>query len=439
MGKILEVAEALWNEEKTTFSYHPYGIPRGIEMINETNSQKTWFYKGFSNSIIRETGDGLIIVDPGALFDVIGKYRAVREVTSQKLHTAIYSHGHVDHVGIYPYIQENKRNNWPDIQIIAHEAVIDRFDRYKLTEGWNGYINLRQFRGGKGGPIFPSNFQYPTLTYRDTLSIEVGGVKIQLQHHRGETDDHTWVYFPDNEILCTGDLFMWSIPNAGNPQKVQRYAIEWAASLREMEKLKPEILCPGHGLPIIGKERIKEALINTALLLESLHKQTLDLMNSGVSLDEVIHTVKAPDELLNKPYLKPVYDEPEFIVRNIWRLYGGWYDGIPSHLKPASELNLAKEVTHLVGGAVKLAKRSLELANKGDLRLACHLAEWAWLSSPNSEEVRSIASKVFSLRAKSESSTMAIGIYTSMVRVIGGEIDEELSDRTIIKIQDRRS
>lgn len=439
MGKILELAEALWNVEKTTFSYHPYGIPRGIEMINEYNSQRTWFYRGFSNSIIRETQDGLIIVDPGALFDVTGKFRAVREVTSQKLHTAIYTHGHVDHVGIHPYIQENKRNNWPDIQITAHEAVIDRFHRYKLTEGWNGYINLRQFRGGKGGPIFPTKFYYPTLTFKDTLTIEVGDVKVLLKHNRGETDDHTWVYFPDTEILCTGDLFMWSVPNAGNPQKVQRYANEWAASLREMTKLNPEILCPGHGVPIIGKERIKEALINTALLLESLHSQTIELMNKGASLNEIIHTVKAPEELLSKPYLKPVYDEPEFIVRNIWRLYGGWYDGTPSHLKPAPEVDIANEIANLAGGSDKLAIRALELVEKGDLRLACHLAEWAWLTSPNSKKVIDIASKVFNIRAKNETSTMAIGIYTSTIREMGGELDEDLSKGTIIKSQDERS
>ncbi|MHA2392140.1 MAG: alkyl sulfatase dimerization domain-containing protein [Promethearchaeota archaeon] len=438
MGKILEHAEALWKEEKNTLSYHPYGIPRGIELINEFNSQRTWFYKGFSNSIIRETNDGLIIVDPGAIFDVIGKFRAVRQVTLQKVHTAIYTHGHVDHIGIQPYIKENKRNNWPDMQIIAHEAIINRLDRYKLTEGWNGYINLRQFRGGKGGPIFPTNFYYPTLTYKDALTIEIGDVKVQLKHNRGETDDHTWVYFPDTEMLCTGDLFMWSVPNAGNPQKVQRYANEWAVSLREMEKLNPKILCPGHGVPIIGKERIKEGLINTALLLESLHTHTLELMNKGVSLDEILHTVKTPDELLKKPYLKPVYDEPEFIVRNIWRLYGGWYDGTPSHLKPASEAALALEIANLVGGGDKLAERALELANRGDLRLACHLAEWAWLSSPDNKKISDIASKVFTLRARNETSTMAIGIYTSTVRKMGGELDKELSEGTIIKNQDQR-
>ncbi len=63
-------------------------------------------------------------------------------------------------------------------------------------------------------------------------------------------------------------------------------------------------------------------------------------MNEGARLDTILHTVKLPDGTLDKPYLRPTYDEPEFIVHNIWRLYGGWYDGNPAHLKPAPEASL---------------------------------------------------------------------------------------------------
>ncbi len=36
------------------------------------------------------------------------------------------------------------------------------------------------------------------------------------------------------QVLCTGDLFIWATPNCGNPQKVQRYPVQWAAALRAM-------------------------------------------------------------------------------------------------------------------------------------------------------------------------------------------------------------
>ena len=74
-------------------------------------------------------------------------------------------------------------------------------------------------------------------------------------------------------------------------------------------------------------------------------------MNAGARLDDIVHAVQAPAHLLDRPYLKPVYDEPEFVVRNLWRLYGGWYDGNPANLKPRPDAVLAAEVAALAGGA----------------------------------------------------------------------------------------
>ncbi len=142
----------------------------------------------------------------------------------------------------------------------------------------------------------------------------------------------TWV--ADKRVLCCGDLFIWASPNAGNPQKVQRYPKEWAAALRRMIALEAEYLLPGHGLPIIGADRVTQALTDTADLLDSLVDQTLAIMNDGGRLDDAIFGVVPPAQLMDRPYLKPVYDEPEFIVRNVWRLYGGWWDGNPASLSP---------------------------------------------------------------------------------------------------------
>ena len=102
------------------------------------------------------------------------------------------------------------------------------------------------------------------------------------------------------------------MPNGGNPQKVQRYISDWANSLDQMIALEPEILLPGHGFPIFGKERIKEALSTTSSLLNSIETQTVNMMNKGKRLNEIIHSVKISDDLLKLPWLRPVYDDPEF-------------------------------------------------------------------------------------------------------------------------------
>jgi alkyl sulfatase BDS1-like metallo-beta-lactamase superfamily hydrolase len=136
------------------------------------------------------------------------------------------------------------------------------------------------------------------------------------------------------------------------------------------------------------------------------------MMNTGARLDDIVHTVRAPQHLLDRPYLKPVYDEPEFVVRNIWRLYGGWWDGDPSHLKPAPARALATELAALAGGAQVLADRAQALAGDGDLRLAGHLAELAWQAAPDDETVRAARAHVYATRAKAEASTMSQGVFS---------------------------
>jgi len=334
-------------------------------------------------------------------------HESVRDWTTAALHTAIYTHGHVDH--IYA-VAEFERADDRAARVVGHEAVADRFRRYERTNGYNAIINQRQFQ--LGGPYFPSNYRYPDVTYRDTLDLHVGGVELQLRHDRGETDDGTWVYLPDTKVLCTGDLFIWASPNCGNPQKAQRYCDEWAIALRKMADLGAEVLLPGHGLPIAGADRIAGALRDTARYLESLFDQTIEMMNGGARLDEIIHTVRPPDDLLDRPFLQPVYDEPEFVVRGIWRLYGGWYDGNPAHLKPPADADLAAELAALIGGADRLAERAVELSAIGDHRLASQLVELATQAAPDSTEVRAARATVFGARAKVERSTMAKGVYS---------------------------
>jgi alkyl sulfatase BDS1-like metallo-beta-lactamase superfamily hydrolase len=293
--------------------------------------------------------------------------------------------------------------------VIAHEALPARFDRYILTAGYNEVINRRQFR--VPNLRWPTEYRYPDRTYRDTLTLDVGALTFHLHHARGETDDHTWTWVPDRKVLCCGDFFIWACPNAGNPFKVQRYPREWALALREMATLGPEVLLPGHGLPIVGADRVEQALTDTAALLESLHDQTLDLMNAGATVDDVLHTVRAPAELLDRPYLQPIYDDPEFVVRNVWRLYGGWWDGDPSHLKPAPEDDLAGELAGLAGGANRLADRALEIADAGDLRLASHLVEMAARAAPNDDGIRAARADVYRRRAAEERSLMARNVF----------------------------
>ena len=392
---VLGLAERLWRGDESIADHHPVGFLGQLAEV----ADGTAFVPSMANVTAFDTGDALLLVDTGGFLIAPQVHELLGTWSRKPVHTAIYSHGHVDHVMGAALLDGG-------VRIVAHENVPKRFERYVLTAGYNGAINARQF--GLDELAFPTDFRPPDETFRDRLDLEVGGERFELHHAKGETDDHTWTWVPGRRILCCGDLFIWATPNAGNPQKAQRYPLDWARALREMEALGAELLLPGHGLPVVGAERVRQALGDTAVLLESLCDQTLAMMNEGLALDEILHSVRPPGELLGRAYLKPVYDEPEFIVRNLWRLYGGWWDGNPARLKPAPDAEVAREIAELCGGAQRLAERAAELAEAGKLRLAAHLAEQAGLADPATRETRAA---VYERLAAEAESTMARGVY----------------------------
>jgi alkyl sulfatase BDS1-like metallo-beta-lactamase superfamily hydrolase len=403
---VLELADQLWRGEADIAEHHPFRHLGEVAEIGES----TAFISSFANVSALATDAGLLLVDTGSSVLAHAAHATLRTWSKAPLDTAVFTHGHIDHCfGVERYEAENESSGAAPPRVVAHEAVAARFDRYRATAGYNAFINRRQF--GLPDLEWPTDYRYPDETYRDRLDLDVGGERFELHHARGETDDHTWVFAPDRSVLCTGDLFIWASPNCGNPQKVQRYPKEWAVALRAMAELDAETLLPGHGLPIVGRDRVREALGDTATLLDHLHDETVALMNEGAALDEIVHTVRAPAHLLAKPYLRPVYDEPEFVVRNTWRLYGGWFDGNPSRLKPSPDAVVANELAELAGGAGTLAARALEVADRGDLRLAAHLAEWGALAAPDDPQAQRARAEIYERRVHEEASTMAKGVF----------------------------
>jgi glyoxylase-like metal-dependent hydrolase (beta-lactamase superfamily II) len=403
MGQVREIAERLWTGSESTQGHQPVTTMLGLEQYQDGLA----FLSSFGNVVLLDTREGLVLLDTGSFFLAAQNHESARAWTKSPLAIAVYTHGHVDHAfGVAPYDAEGGKRP----HVIAHENVPARFRRYQLTAGYNRVINGRQF----GAALWPTEYRFPDETLTDRREVRIGGEHLELRHAKGETDDHLWIWLPARKAIVTGDLFIWASPNCGNPQKVQRFPREWAAALRDMATLDAELLLPGHGVPIQGADRVRLALSETAELLELLVDETLSRMNAGLRLDQVLAEVRPPPRLLQRPYLRPVYDEPEFIVRNIWRLYGGWWDGNPAHLKPAREAEVASEIATLAGGVAALVARAGELEAAGNLPLACHLVELAFGSAPDDAEVREARKRIYTARAETEQSLMARAIYRSV-------------------------
>jgi alkyl sulfatase BDS1-like metallo-beta-lactamase superfamily hydrolase len=396
--------------------------------------------ESFSHCVALRTDDGIVAFDSSGVHTGAAVVDALRQWSPAPISHLVYTHGHADHVGgSSRFAAAAERDGHRAPHVVGHDNVAHRLDRYDYTNNWNLIINSRQF-GGLAGELnlgigdtdtdtgsltvktggarrfLPSTTLRPTETFTTDHVLSVGGEAIELHHARGETDDHLWAWLPERRWLMTGDFVIWNFPNAGNPQKVQRFPIEWAAALRAMIAQGPELMLPAHGLPIQGADRIARVLDEIASALENLVAEVIAMMNSGATLDTILHTVKVPADTLAKPYLRPLYDEPEFVIHNIWRQFGGWWDGVASRLKPSPDAVVAAALAELVGGADVLLRRAEQAASEGDLRLACHFADSAGWAAPHDPVIHAGRAAIYVQRRQAEPSLMSKGIFRAAAR-----------------------
>ena len=100
---VLAVADRLWNGELSTSTFHPVDHIGGFVEITDG----VGFCPSFANVSAFATDDGLVLVDTGSA--PAGADRARRHpdlVPAPRLNTAVYSHGHIDHVFGVPVWEE---------------------------------------------------------------------------------------------------------------------------------------------------------------------------------------------------------------------------------------------------------------------------------------------------------------------------------------------
>ena len=148
--------------------------------------------EAFSHCIVFKTDDGLVAFDTSNEHGGQRCVDAVRGWSDAQFNSLVFTHGHIDHVGgAGAFVADSESAN-----VVAHENVAARFERYRLTNGYNQVINERQFGQFKrrgydlaGARNFlPAATPAPQQTYQSALDLEVGGTVFQLHHARGETD-----------------------------------------------------------------------------------------------------------------------------------------------------------------------------------------------------------------------------------------------------------
>ncbi|MCC6380986.1 MAG: MBL fold metallo-hydrolase, partial [Dehalococcoidia bacterium] len=96
MPDIRDLAEQLWNGEVSTQDVHP--VHWGSREAQEIGDG-ILYYKGIASVNTIDTGDGLVMLDTGAVNDTSALHQQVRTWRPDApLRAAVFSHHHVDHI-----------------------------------------------------------------------------------------------------------------------------------------------------------------------------------------------------------------------------------------------------------------------------------------------------------------------------------------------------
>ena len=164
---------------------------------------------------------------------------------------------------------------------------------------------------------------------------------------------------------------------------------------------------------------MRAVLTDTARYLRVIVEQVLARMNAGRTPEAIFHAVEPDPVLATRPYLRARYDHPKFIVRNLLRLWGGWWDGNAANLLPATWEAQAREIATLAGGVEAVVARGRRLLEAGDLALAAHLAEWATRAAPEDLEAQHLERDVYARRLEEAEAVMAQGIFRAAMNERG--------------------
>ena len=93
MTDVLTTADQLFTGALDPADHHPFSQFGELAEISDT----TAFVAAFANAAAFSTDDGLVVVDTSSPFLCGPVHDALRSWTPDRLDTAVFTHGHIDH------------------------------------------------------------------------------------------------------------------------------------------------------------------------------------------------------------------------------------------------------------------------------------------------------------------------------------------------------
>jgi cyclase len=229
---------------------------------------RTYMMEGEGGNItVAVADDGVIMVD-SQFAPLYGKIKAaISQLTRQPIRYLIITHFHRDHTGGAEAFGKD------GAIIVAHENV-----KTRMASGTRNGLT------GNEVPAAPA-IALPKETYKDTMTVRLQGRSAELRYSRDvHTDGDTYVYFPDANVLVTGDIvFFGRYPNidfayGGSIDGMIHGVDELLGFARE-----DATIVPGHG-PVGTKAMMREYRQMLVVARDRIQK----LKAAGKTEDEVV-------------------------------------------------------------------------------------------------------------------------------------------------------
>ncbi|MCB0002775.1 MAG: MBL fold metallo-hydrolase [Anaerolineae bacterium] len=191
-------------------------------------------FRGCNVGLI-ETDDGNILIDTPMIPSESRRWlEYIRQITGNKpILYVINTDHHRGHV---------LGNQYYDAPVIAHDLA------WKNMRGYGANFCQRVVDSFKREPKIQAELAdlrivRPTITFDTRMDIDHGGRTVRLIHVGGHTEATIVIWLPEEKVLFAGDTVWWD----QHPYMAQANSKQWLDALRQIRKLHPQIIVPGHG------------------------------------------------------------------------------------------------------------------------------------------------------------------------------------------------